>query len=237
MLRLGFPPRFISLLVVFGLFTPLGPMGCGICVSECVADAGAIDTDDDPTTGSAMTTVSTTTPGPAATMCADETLGGETEETEGLNCGGMSVIPDVVDMKTVRAGDLVPPPAGYSADTRFLVLRSQGSVCGPNPLAPPDCNVEEEFTLVLVLPPEFQAAGTYFFGDFASDTGFGEADIESWIHIGGTGCCETGVLPTDAHLEIESIAADGSIIGRICNFYWMPALGQGLSGYVDAPAC
>lgn len=159
------------------------------------------------------------------------------EETEGLNCGGMELPPDVVDMKMVRAGDLIPAPVGYSADTRFLVLKSQGSVCGPAPLAPPDCDDAQEFTLVVVIPPEFQAVGVHDFGDYESETGFLESELESWIHIGGSASCETGVIPNSAHLFIDTIEADGAITGRICNFYWMPDLGQGLSGHIDAASC
>lgn len=231
---------------------PLGLSGCDVCISECVGDAA--ETDGDTTGGPGMTSAPGSADGGATdggatggapgvsvgqadTECGPEDTFGETEETEGLGCGGLVPPPDVFDMRTVRAGDLVPPPAAYTADTLFLVLRSQGSVCGPDPLAPPDCGDPEEFTLVVVIPPEFQEVGGYDFGDFASETGFGEADLESWIHIGGTGCCETGVIPNTARLDIESIGADGSIIGQLCNFYWMPGLGQGLSGHVNAPAC
>ena len=230
----------ISAFTTLGLAASLGMAGCNVCFSECVDDAGAADTDGGHTTDAGMNATATSTPpsttiGPAATVCADESGGGETEETEGLSCGG--TIPDVFDMKTVRAGDLVPPPASYSADTRFLVLRSQGSVCGPDPLAPPDCSADQEFTLVVVIPPEFQEPGTYFFGDYESETGFTETDLDAWIHIGGSECCEIGVIPDSSHITIDSISSDGSIIGQLCGFYWMPALGQGMSGLVDAAAC
>lgn len=250
MTRHAFPP-LLSLVAIVGLgLAPLGLGGCDVCISECVDDAGAASTDDGGQTSAGPGMTSTSTTSGAAdglgnvgeTACSADDTGaaetvGDTEETEGLGCGGMVMPPDVFDMKMVRAGDLVPPPAAYSADTRFLVLRSQGNVCGPDPLAPPDCAEPYEFTLVVVIPPEHQAVGQYDFGDFESETGFGEAELQSWIHIGGTGCCELGVVPNTARLDIETIAADGSITGQICNFYWMPGLGQGLSGYIDAAAC
>ena len=240
--------------------------GCDVCIGDCLDDGGAASSDDgsQATTSLGVTSTSggtwgasddqggatengsatefggVTDDGGDATdpgNATDDGPGDTEEETEGLGCGGMEMPPDVVDMKMVRAGDMVPPPAGYSADTRFLVLRSQGSVCGPDPLAPPDCGDAEEFTLVVVVPPEFQEVGVYDFGDYESETGFGEADLESWIHIGGTASCETGVLPNSALLFIDTLAPDGSITGQICNFYWMEGLGQGLSGYLDAASC
>lgn len=188
--------------------------------------------------GSGLTGVSAGTGGSSTTQACEPADTDDTEGVaEGASCSGMTMPPNVVDMKMVRAGDMVPPPSGHAADTRFLVLRSQGDVCGPVPLAPPDCSEPEEFTLVVVIPPEFQVEGDFLFGDFASETGHAEPELESWINIGGTSCCEVGVLPRSSILEIESIEADGSITGRICGFDWMPGLGHGLSGYIDAPSC
>jgi len=256
----------LTLSTLLSLFTTLSA-GCDVCIGDCLdGGAGSSDDGSQATTSLGVTSTSGGTWGASDDQTgatdsfggASDSFGGATddgpsgnddgpsatddgpgdaEETEGLGCGGMEMPPDVVDMKMVRAGDMVPPPAGYSADTRFLVLRSQGSVCGPDPLAPPDCGDAEEFTLVVVVPPEFQEVGIYDFGDYESETGFGEADLESWIHIGGTASCETGVLPNSALLFIDTLAPDGSITGQICNFYWMEGLGQGLSGYLDAPEC
>jgi hypothetical protein len=165
-------------------------------------------------------------------------------ETEGLNCGDSYAIPQLADARVARVSDLTAPPAELDPNGYVLILSSQPSICS-DPLGGFDCADANAYRLYLSLPADVmedpdQQNGLEF-GDTTDGTGGApEVDIASWIQVGQTQeCSELTTPPELGILYVESFDPQTlELEGRICNYYYTPELGHGLSGtFSTSPGC
>jgi hypothetical protein len=177
---------------------------------------------------------------PPATTGDDDEIG----ETEGLGCGGdgSQLIPQLVDARVIRASDLASPPAGLDPNGYLLVLSSQPGICA-DPLGGFDCSDDFEYRLYLGLPAGVTAdpgQGLDFGAEVDLTGGIEPSDIPSWLQVGQTeNCCELADPPEQGILFIDAFDPETlELEGYICNYYWRPELGYGLSGsFGTASSC
>lgn len=210
--------------------------------SVSATSGGGVDTDW--TTGATVTTAS---PSTGWTTGWDTDGGSATDgigETEGLNCGDTYELPQLADARVVPASDIVDPPVVLEPDGYVLILSSQLGICD-DPMGGFSCSEPQEYRLYLSLPADVMEdpaqQNPLEFGD-ATDTtgGIPDIDISSWIQIGDTPqCTELTTPPELGFLYVEAFDTETlQLQGRICNYYFTPELGYGLSGtFSTAPGC